>query len=103
MRQMRFFIDTHDKNNSTFPDGLTPEQFEGFFEQYEAACAAEGVIPLRSHVGFEDGRAFCFNMAEDADAVRRAHERVGLPFDSITEVKTATPGDTFFRRKGLAA
>ena len=31
------------------------------------------------------------------DAVRRAHERVGLPFDSITEVSTATPGDTFFR------
>jgi hypothetical protein len=38
-------------------------------------------------------------MAADADAVKRAHERVGLPFDSISEVATATPGDTFFRRK----
>ena len=35
-------------------------------------------------------------MAPDADAVRRAHERVGLAFDSITEVVTSTPGDLFF-------
>jgi len=42
------------------------------------------------------GRAFCFTMAPDAEAVRRAHERVGLPFDEIIEVMTATPGDTFF-------
>jgi hypothetical protein len=40
-------------------------------------------------------------MAEDAEAVRRAHERVGLPYDSITEVATATPGDTFFRRTAV--
>jgi hypothetical protein len=40
-----------------------------------------------------EGRAFCYNLAPDADAVRRAHERVGLPFDSITEVTTMTPGD----------
>jgi hypothetical protein len=46
------------------------------------------VVPLRVHVGYDEGRAFCFTMAPDADAVRRAHERVGLPFDSITEVAT---------------
>lgn len=98
MQQMRFFIDTHDQGNQTFPAGLTPQQFELFFAQYEQACFAEGVVPLRLHVGFEEGRAFCFNMAPDAEAVRRAHARVGLPFDTITEVSTATPGDTFFRR-----
>ena len=98
MKPLKFFIDTHDRNNKTFPAGLTPEQFEGFYAQYEQACYAEGVIPLRVHVGYQDGRAFCFNMAPDADAVRRAHERVGLPFDGITEVATATPGDSFFRR-----
>ena len=31
-----------------------------------------------------------------ADAVRRAHERVGLPFETITEVTTVTPGDFFY-------
>lgn len=98
MQAMKFFIDTHDVSNSTFPAGLTPEQFEGFFAQYERACYDEGVVPLRLHVGYAQGRAFCLTMAPDADAVRRAHARVGLPFDDITEVTTATPGDTFFRR-----
>lgn len=99
MQAMRFFMDTHDRDHQTFPAGLTPADFEGFFAQYETACRAEGVVPLRTHVGFEEGRAFCFTMAPDADAVRRAHERVGLPYDAITEVTTATPGDMFFQRR----
>lgn len=99
MQAMKFFIDTHDQNDKTFPSGLTTEQFEGFFAQYEQACLAEGVVLLRVHVGFGEGRAFCFTMAPDAEAVRRAHERVGLPFNEITEVTTATPGDVFFRRQ----
>lgn len=103
MMPMRFFVDTHDKSNQSFPENLTPEQFEQFFEQYERACRDENVIILRLHVGYQEGRAFCFTMATDAEAVRRAHERVGLPFDSITEVATATPGDTFFRRSTTAA
>ncbi len=98
MQEMKFFVDTHDVNNKSFPEGLTPEQFEGFFAQYEQACYAENVVLLRVHVGYEQGRAFCFTMAPDAEAVRRAHEKVGLPYDTITEVTTATPGDTFFRR-----
>lgn len=98
MQAMRFFIDTHDRTRNTFPANITVNEFEGFYAQYEKACQAEGVVPIRLHVGYEDGRAFCLNMAPDADAIRRAHERVGLPFDSITEVTMATPGDTFFRR-----
>lgn len=98
MKPMKFFLDTHDRTRNTFPDKLTPAEFEAFFAKYEQACYDEGVVPLRTHVGYDEGRAFCFNMAPDADAVKRAHERVGLPFDSITEVATATPGDTFFRR-----
>lgn len=102
MRPMRFFLDTHDRTRKTFPEKLTPEEFEVFFTQYEKACYEEGVVPLRIHVGYSDGRAFCLNMAPDVDAVKRAHDRVGLPFDSITEITTATPGDTFFRRQAAA-
>ncbi len=102
MKPMKFFVDTHAVSNGTFPAGLTPEQFESFFAQYEQACYQEEVVILRVHVGYEDGLAFCFTMASDADAVRRAHDRVGLPFDDITEVTTATPGDTFFRRTAVA-
>ena len=98
MKSLRFFLDTHDTAKGTFPAGLTPEQFDGFYPQYEAACYEEGVVPVRVHVGYGDGRAFCLTMAPDAEAVRRAHQRVGLAFDSITEVRMATPGDTFLRR-----
>lgn len=98
MQAMRFFLDTHDRSRNTFPAQLSFSDFEAFYPQYEQACQAEGVIPLRLHLGLEDGRAFCLTLAQDADAVKRAHERVGLPFDSITEVLTATPGDVFFRR-----
>ena len=99
MKSLRYFVDTHDKANGSFPEALTPEQFEGFFAQYQDACRAEGVIPVRIDLSYADGRAFCLNLAEDAEAVRRAHARVGLPFADITEVTSATPGDTFNRRQ----
>jgi hypothetical protein len=94
---MKFFIDTHDKRSQTFPEGMTSSAFAEFFPKYEAICREEGVVVLRSHVGLADGRAFCFNMAPSADHVRRAHERAGLPFETITEVSTTTPGDLFFQ------
>ena len=97
MQAMKFFIDTHDVAQGTFPAGITKEQFAGFHAKYEEACRAEGVVSLRIHVGFAEARAWCFTMAPDADAVRRVHERVGLPFTDITEVVTSTPGDLFFR------
>ncbi|WP_428739066.1 DUF4242 domain-containing protein [Sulfurimonas sp.] len=93
MENMKFFIDTHDKENKTFPAEITPKQLEGFYKKYEEACIEEGVISLRIHVGFEDGKAFCFNMAPSVEAVKRVHDKVGLPYDSITEVSTITPGD----------
>lgn len=97
MQAMKFFVDTHDGKNGTFPTGITKEDFAAFFAKYERVARDEGVVVLRIHVGFEEGRAFCFNMAPSADHVRRAHEKAGLPFDAITEVATATPGDLFFR------
>ena len=98
MEKMKLFIDTHNRDQQTFPQSLTTEQFEGFMAQYEQACYEAGVVLLKVHVGLEEGRAFCLTMASNADAVKEAHTRVGLPFDSITEVTTATPGDLFFQR-----
>ena len=92
---LRFFIDNHDAANGTLPAGLGPEQFAAFYPAYEEACRAEGVVPVRVHIGYGDGRAWCLNMAADAEAVRRAHQRVGLPFDTITEVLLAGSGDAF--------
>ena len=97
MQPMKFYLDTHDQRSKTFPAGITKEQFAEFFAKYERIAREEGVVVLRLHVGFEEGRAFCFNMAPSAEHVRRLHEKAGLPFDTITEVTTATPGDLFFR------
>jgi hypothetical protein len=52
---------------------------------------------LRIHVGFDEGRAFCLNMAPSAEHIRRAHEKAGLSLHTITEVTTTTPGDLFFK------
>jgi hypothetical protein len=93
MKSPRFFVDTHDHRSQTFPHGISKEQFLEFFSKYEAGARDEGVVALRAHVGLDDGRAYCFNMASSAEEVRRAHEKAGLPFDTITEVRTVTPGD----------
>ncbi len=83
---MKMFIDIHDAANGTLPTGLTEEQFAAVYEQYALACREEGVTSLRAHAGLGEGRVFCVSLAPDAEAVRRAHERVGLTYDSITEV-----------------
>ena len=92
---MKMFIDTHDTANGTLPEGLTEEQFAGFYAQYKEACREEGVVSLNVHLGLEEGRAFCVTLAPDADAVKRAHDRVGLPFATITEVKDVSQFDMF--------
>ena len=90
---MHFYMDTHDKNNGTFPDGITPEGLEEFYKQYEKACEEEGVISLNIQVGFNEGRAFCLTMAPSINAVFKVHQKVGLPFDTITEVSSISPAD----------
>lgn len=96
MKPMKYFLDTHDHRSGTFPAGISKPDFVAFFSEYEKAARHEGVLVLRAHVGLADGRAYCFNAAVDGDAVRRAHEKAGLAFESITEVATATPGDLGF-------
>lgn len=98
MEKLKLYMDTHDRRNGTFPEDLTPEQFSEFYSKFQEACDREGVVQLRAHVGLGEGRAFCFSLAPSAEAVRRAHEAVGLPFDTITEVQVVTPGDMFFRK-----
>ena len=96
MSRMKFFIDTHDHRSKTFPPGISKREFADFFATYERCCREVGVVVLRAHVGFADGRDYCFNMAPDAEHVRRAHEAAGLPFESITEVVTVSPANLSF-------
>lgn len=91
---MKYFIDTHDVAKGTFPErALTSEEFIETFSEFDKACEEEGVTALRVHVSLEEGKAFCFTKGADAEAVRRAHEKIELPFDSITKIKTITGSD----------
>jgi hypothetical protein len=92
---LKYFVDVHDRGNRTFPAQISKEDFAKFSAAFEEACRAEGVVLLRVHTNLEAGRAYCLTAAPSAEAVRRAHERVGLPYDVITEVATVTPGDLF--------
>lgn len=91
---MRLFIDVHDRKNGTFPE-ISREEFAKVLGKFNDVCGENGVEIVRSHVNLGEGRVFCLLMAPDEEAVRQAHDGVGLPFDSITEVETASPHDAF--------
>jgi hypothetical protein len=100
MADRKFFLDSHDHRTNTFPAGISKEEFGAFFvDKYMNAAAAADVVVLRTHVGLADGRAYCFNMAPSEEHVRRAHELAGLPYETITEVTTASPADIFLKPK----
>ena len=48
---------------------------------------------MGAHVNREDGKAYCFTKSPDKEAIRRAHEKLNCPFDSITEVRRVTDVD----------
>ncbi len=91
---MKYFIDTHDKTKGSFPAGeLSEEEFFAQFDALEAAAPRFGVGAHAAHVSLKDGKAFCFMCGPDEESVRKAHEAVNLPFDSITEVKRVSGAD----------
>ena len=91
---MKYFIDTHDKTKGSFPkEKLSAGDFVGTYQEFDKACEKERVTATGAHVNLEEGKAFCFTTGPDAEAVRRAHEAIDMPFDSITEVKRVTGVD----------
>ena len=91
---MKYFIDTHDKTKGSFPEGqLTEAEFFAQSDALEEAASKFGVGAHAAHVNLKEGKAFCFMSRPDEEAVRKAHEAVHLPFDSITEVKRVTGAD----------
>lgn len=91
---MKFFIDTHDKAKGSFPkETLTEAEFFAQFDALEAACPQFGVGAHAAHVNLAEGKAFCFMSGPDEEAIRKAHEAIHLPFDSITEVKRVSGAD----------
>jgi hypothetical protein len=97
---MKYFIDTHDKTKGSFPEQvLTEEQFFAQFDALERAAHQYDVFGHAAHVNLEEGKAFCFMSGPDAEAIRKAHAAINLPFDSITEVQRVTSADMRPRSK----
>jgi Nickel responsive protein SCO4226-like len=91
---MKYFIDTHDHSKGSFPNKrLSEGEFVATYGGFERACESEGGLALGAHVNLPEGKAFCFTAGPDVEAIRRAHEAIRLPYDSITEVKRVTGVD----------
>ncbi len=91
---MKYFIDTHDKAKGSFPgDNITEEEFVRLYQKFEKALEEVGGADLGAHVNVKARKAFCFTKGPDSEAIRRAHEKLSFPFDSITEVRRVTGVD----------
>jgi len=90
----KYFIDTHDRTKGSWPaEGVTEAEFVEIYSQFEAACEEVGGTDLGAHVNVAEGKAYCFTKGPDAEAIRRAHEKLYFSFDSITEVTRVTGVD----------
>ncbi len=84
---MKYFIDTHDRTKNSFPaDEASQEQFLAIYRGMDEALLSEGGFVSGAHVNLAEGKAFCLTAAADEAAVAAAHEKIGLPYDSITQV-----------------
>jgi hypothetical protein len=84
---VKYFIDTHDRTKNSFPAGeVSQEQFVGIYSDMDEALLFEGGFVTGAHVNLAEGKAFCLTAAADETAVAAAHEKIGLPYDSITQV-----------------
>jgi hypothetical protein len=91
---MKYFVDTHDRAKGSFPkEEISEAEFLRQYEAFKKAIADQGGHDLGAHVNVEAGRAFCFTYGPDEEAIRRAHEKLHFPYDSITEVRRVTGAD----------
>ena len=91
---MKYFIDTHDITKGSWPkDGVSEAEFIEIYAEFEKALEDVGGADLGAHVNVSEGQAFCFIKGENEVAIRRAHEKLHFPYDSITEVRRVTGVD----------
>lgn len=91
---MKYFIDTHDKAQGSFPAQVLSEaEFFAQFDALDQKAHDFGAFGHAAHVNLEQGKAFCFMSGPDEEAIRKAHAAIDLPFDSITEVRRVTGAD----------
>jgi len=90
---MKYFMDTHDRAKGSWPTQLSEAEFLEIYDRFGQAVAEQGGHDLGVYANVQECRAFCFTWGPDEEAIRRAHEKLHFPYDSITEVRRATGAD----------
>jgi len=91
---VKYFMDTHDRVKGSWPkEDISETEFLSIYDEFGKAVAEQGGHDLGALVNVKAGRAFCFTYGPDEDAIRRAHEKLNFPYDSITEVRRVTGVD----------
>ena len=91
---MKYFMDRTTAPRGSWPNAdISETEFLRICDEFGKAVAEQGGHDLGAHVNVRAGRAFCFTYGADVDAIRRAHEKLNFPYDSITEVRRVTGVD----------
>jgi hypothetical protein len=90
---MKYYIDTHDVKDGTFPEGVTEEQFIEVYSKFDDACHAVGGTAMGAHVNVQEGKAYCFTKNADKESLLKAHAAIGLKVSEVTEIKRVTGVD----------
>lgn len=91
---MKYFMDTHDRKQGSWPgEDISEQEFLEIYRDFGKAVEEQGGHDLGAHVNVKAGRAFCFTYGPDEEAIRRAHEKMHFPYDSITVVRRVTGVD----------
>jgi hypothetical protein len=91
---VQYFIDTHDRSKGSFPaEAVTREEFLATYSGFDAALEEEGGFATGAHLNLSEGKAFCLTCASDVSVVAAAHEKIGMPYDSITQIQRVSGMD----------
>ena len=63
MTPMRFFVDTHDRSRGTFPEKMSAEEFEAFFEKNRTDYPRTSLVA--QNVSSYKGGQFAFSASPD--------------------------------------
>lgn len=67
----------------TYPDGFTDQQWQEASQLILPCYAERGIEWIRSYVSLDRTRMICELNAPDAEVIREAHRKFGIPFDRV--------------------
>ncbi|MBI2599904.1 DUF4242 domain-containing protein [Candidatus Daviesbacteria bacterium] len=66
---------------------MSAEDVEAGFEKYKQSAREAGLTPISAVYSMEKEFAYCQTIANSAQQVREAHEKVEIPLEDVVEVQ----------------